>query len=335
MSNSQPHPMSARHHVMFPDWRSWRLLEIMLWSVIGWFYWMAFMVLLVWAVAQWQVQSTLSNEPELVAHLHEYARIGRNWQPLSTTADIARPMLAFLQSQESDLLMYGLRQASARAPLPSTLTLAAIETSLETVVYVGDEMRGLTELQRTAADIERYLAEPGFENLRAAKQSSVAGAEVLQQAQQDFDSLVAAVEPVVRGGDYLATIVAGGLRSAAPLVSIVGLEQAVAKFSDFLVELSKNSVVLVNQADQYSRQAADDTVLLYSIHEAIVTADLRESICTYGVFRSFIGWFLQHVWWINAVAAAAILIRLFIAYSRRFFSTGRQSEPGFVAAPTI
>lgn len=335
MPNSQPHSTSAQNNNSPRERRHWRLLEIVLWSVLGWFYWMAFMVLLVWAVAQVQVDSTLRAEPELVHHLYEYANIGRDWQPLSTTADVARPMLELLQSQESDLLMHELRQLLARVPLPSSFTLAAIETSLAAVVHVGDEMRDLSELRRTAEDIERYLAEPGAENLRTSMQSSADGAKALQQAQQDFKNLVTTAEPLVQGGDYVAATVANGLRTMTPTASAVGLEQPVVQFADYLEWLPKPAGALVKQAQQYSDRAAADTVLLYSIHEAIVTADLRETIYTYGIFRGFIRWFLKYVWWIDAVVAAAIIVRLLAAYSRLFSTTGRQTRPGYAATVPI
>lgn len=70
-----------------------RLPEIVFWSLIEWFYWMAFMVLIVWAVAQMQVESTLRKEPNLVGRLHNYAQVGRDWETLSVAADIAGPVL--------------------------------------------------------------------------------------------------------------------------------------------------------------------------------------------------------------------------------------------------
>lgn len=334
MSNSHLRSISAQNNNLLHNRRAWRPLEIVLWSVLGWFYWMAFMVLLVWAVAQAQVDSALRQEPELVNHLYEYASIGRNWQPLSTTADVARPMLELLQS---DLVMYGIRQVIARVPLPSSFTLAAIETSLDTIVHVGDEMRYLSKLQRTAEDLDHYLAEPSAENLHISMQSYADAAKALQQAQQDFDKIVTTMEPVVQTGDSVAGAVADGLRAGVPLASAIGLSQPVTQLADYLEQLATPAVVLVKQARTYSDQAATDVVLLHSIHEAIAMADLRETLCTYGIFRGFIRWFLKYVWWIDAVVAAMIIARLLVAYSRHFSpaAANRQPRPGYAATATI
>jgi hypothetical protein len=109
----------------------------------------------------------------------------------------------------------------------------------------------------------------------------------------------------------------------------------VVQFADYLEWLPKPAGALVERAQQYSDRAAADTVLLYSIHKAIVTADLRETIYTYGIFRGFIRWFLKYVWWIDAVVAAAIIVRLLAAYSRLFSTTGRQTRPGYAATVPI
>lgn len=337
MSNSQPRSMSAQNHNLLRNRHAWRLLEIVLWSVLGWFYWMAFMVLLVWTVAQIQVDWTLRQQPQLTYRLYEYARIGSDWRSLSATADIARPMLALLRSQESNQLQDALRQVSGIVPVPPAITFAALEATLDVVVDAGDEMRDLSELQQTAEDIERYLAEPSTENLRTSMQSYADAAKALQRAQQDFDTIVSTVEPVVQIGDSVMGAIANGLRTGVPLASTIGLNQQVTQLADYLEQLPKPAGILVGQAHNYSMQAVKDVALLDSIHEAVATADLRETICTYGIFRGFIHWFLKYVWWIDAVVVAAIIARLLAAYSRLFLpaSARRQPQAGYAATITI
>ncbi|HAJ36237.1 MAG TPA: hypothetical protein DCL15_11135 [Chloroflexi bacterium] len=331
MSQSQPHSMSA-HNNWFHTRCYWRLLEIILWSTIGWFYWMALMVLIVWAVAQVQVETTLRQKPELTYRLHEYAHIGRDWQLLSATADVARPVLGLLQNQE---FMAGL--VFIRLTPKSSIALATLKTSLETAIHVGDEMRDLSELQQTAEDIERYLAEPSAESLRASMQSYADGAKAVQRAQQDFEKVVSTAEPLVQTSSSVAGAIADALRTLDPLASTMGLGQPMTQFADYLEQLPRPVETLVYQARKYSDQAAADAVLLQSIHTTIATADMRETVCTYIIFRSFIHWFLKYVWWIDAVVVAAIIVRLLLAYLKLFSPTAarQQTRPGFATSATI
>lgn len=314
----------------------WHVVEIVPWSILGWFYWMAFLVLLVWTVAQAHVASMLEQQPQIVERLYEYAAIGRNWRTLTTAADISKPLLETLQEQKSNWLMWGVRQVVEQLPLPSDVTLEVLESSLSAVVYVGDEMRSLNELERTAQDIDHFRASRSIADLRIARESLADGTKGLQQAQEDFDDIVDALAPFIEVTDSTFHTLADGFRSL-DFLAAANLYEPSVQFADNLDRLPQPAVDLRDEALGYSKQTGDDVAWLNAVHHTVAVADFCETLVTYYIFRDFIQWFLTYVWWINGVVFVAIAIRLTFAYFPLFPPKTASShlQPGHAAPPVI
>ncbi|HQY94546.1 hypothetical protein [Caldilinea sp.] len=333
MSSTHSQSLSSHSSNFLRNPHRLRLPEIVFWSLIEWFYWMAFMVLIVWAVAQMQVESTLRKEPNLVGRLHDYAQVGRDWETLSVAADIAGPVLQVVTDLRSAPYWSEIDVLILRMGLPTNITIRSVEEALKIIVYAGNEFREISKLDRVAHDIALYQTDHRIESLRLMKDSHAAGAKTMQQAHGDFDKIVSAVKPLVDVGSSAFGAIASGLRFGSPIA--VGYSDQVIQAADYLEQLPQPATDLMKEAQGFSKRMVTDAGLLHSMHQAIVAADTRETIFTYFVFRDFIQWFLAHIWWINGVVFIAIAIRLLLAYFRLNVPAAVPPRPRYAAPPTI
>lgn len=294
-----------------------QLLELIFWSLLEWFYWMAFLVLLVWFVAQVQVESSLREREDLVNNLNEYAEIGNNWQPLIAIAGIAEPALPVVSLLKQSGLLSMLKTSVGKINWTLMGSLVAIESSesaLNAVVYVGKELHSINELSQTAQDTERFLQEPSISNLRVMMVSCQTGRDTLLLAQKDLHELVDKVGPFVDATEGAMHISADWIRSLpSPGLDASLFERA----ANFVETLTTPAADLVSEAEGYSNRIAADARVLASVHQSLAVAEMRENLFTFYIFRQPVQLFLDHIWWINAFVIPLIAVRMLFGYRKR------------------
>lgn len=323
-----PRPVAARHpHPL-------QLPEILFWSFLGWIYWMALMVMLVWAVAQATVGFALYREPALETRLQEYALIGTRWRPLSDAGDAAEATLGLIEQAKALPLWGMISRVSIPGAVTKYLSLEVVEGALNLLSYAGKEFRALSELEHLAGATQEFRANPSRTNLQALMTLYVTGAATLTQTQTDLDKLVDGVDPIVGATGFTTSAIAGGLRANAAYAS--GFEAQVFTLADQLERLPAPAIEFIDDAKEQSKQIAKDAQLLRSMQHTIAVADLRESIVTYFIFRGFIKWFMTHVWTIDGVLAIVIALRVSFGHRRIFFTALSALHPSSTAvSPTI